>query len=235
MMSIAVVDDDDRVLARFTSILERYFGAENYVQQDFSNGQEFIDSLAGGLPNIVFMDIEMKLMNGKDAVHKLREKDINESTFVIYVSSHTDQLVSFFSLHPFDFLVKPFSDEDVFAILRKISDRISKDNKTCTLMIDRKEVGIHVSDVIWVQSQGHRLEVKTCTGEKSYYCYGKLNDFYRSLEELSDDFIRIHTSYVVNRKYITKFTQSEVFVKEQAFPISTKYKMEMTMKLHERL
>ena len=53
MISISVVDDDYQTIAKFTAILERYYGTGNYIQQDFTNGREFVESLSEGLPNIV--------------------------------------------------------------------------------------------------------------------------------------------------------------------------------------
>ncbi|MBR4605754.1 MAG: response regulator transcription factor [Lachnospiraceae bacterium] len=235
MISISVVDDDCQTIAKFTAILERYYGTGNYIQQDFTNGREFVESLSEGLPNIVFMDIEMDFMNGEDAVRKLREKDINECTFVVYVSSHTERLAPFFALHPFDFLVKPFKDKAVYEILDKINERMDKEKKTCTLIIDRKEVSIPVNDIMWIQSQGHRLEVKVSTSEVPLYCYGKLNDLYLELEAICDDFLRVHASYAVNRRYITKFMHNEVYLKDKVFPVSVRFRTEVTMKLHERL
>lgn len=235
MMTIAVVDDDYKMLAKFSEILGRYYGTGNVIQQDYVNGLEFVRSLSEGLPNIVFMDIEMDVMNGREAIEKLREKDRNENTFVVFISSHTDKLVPFFSLHPFDFLVKPFSDKEVFAVLDKIKEHMEKDRKTITLIIDRKEVNIPVSDVKWVQSLAHRLEIKTCTSEEPLYCYEKLNTFYPKLEAASDDFLRIHASFAVNKRYITRFTQKEIYVNDQVFTISLKFRAEVIMKLHERL
>ena len=95
MITIAIVDDDYKMLAKFSEILGRYYGTGNVIQQDYVNGLEFVRSLSEGLPNIVFMDIEMDLMDGREAIEKLREKDRNENTFVVFISSHTDKLVPF--------------------------------------------------------------------------------------------------------------------------------------------
>ncbi|MBQ2099603.1 MAG: response regulator transcription factor [Lachnospiraceae bacterium] len=234
-MTIAIVDDDYQILARLTGILDQYYGARNYELQEYSDGLEFIQSLSEGLPDIVFMDIEMNVIDGREAVKKLRERDAAENTYVVYVSSHTEQLAAFFSLHPFDFLVKPFEDAAVRAILNRIRERMESSKKTCKLIIDRKEVNVAINDIMWVQSLGHRLEVKTRSGEEPLYCYGKLNELYEKLEATCDDFLRIHASFLVNRRFITKYTQREVYIKDQAFAISTKFRSDVIIKLHERL
>ena len=97
------------------------------------------------------------------------------------------------------------------------------EKKTLTLTIERKEISIPIRDIMWLQSQAHRVEVKTCTREAPFYSYGKLNDLFQQLEGICDDFLRIHSSFVVNRRYITKFTQSDVFIENQVFSISYKF------------
>lgn len=235
MLRIAIVDDDYRVIAGLTDILSGYYGAGKYIQDDYANGLEFVQSLKENCPDIVFMDIEMGLMDGKDAVKRLRELDAYENTYVIYVSSHTDNLTSLFALHPFDFIVKPFTQEDVFRVLDKISEHIVDDAKTLQLMVNRKEMKIPVNDIMWVQSLAHRLEIKLVGLQDPMYSYCKLNDLAEQLEALSQDFMRIHTSYIINRRYVTKYTQSMMYIEDVEFPISRKYRTEITMKIHERL
>lgn len=233
MLHISIVDDDYRIVAQLTDILRQYYGAGNYTQEDYSNGLEFEQALRESHPDIVFMDIEMEPVNGEEAVRKLRETDVNENVFVIFISSHTEQLAPLFSLHPFDFLVKPVKAVDVTKLLDKIKARQENRKRTVSLVIGRKEVHLPAGDIMWIQSEGHRLEIRTCTEEVPLYHYGKLNDLYSGLEEISPDFLRIHASYVVNRKFITKFTQDTVFIQEKEFPISKKYRAEITLKIHE--
>ena len=235
MLHISIVDDDYRIIAQLTDILRKYYGAGNYTQEDYSNGQEFEQALGESHPDIVFMDIEMEPVNGEEAVRKLRETDVNENVYVIFISSHTERLAPLFSLHPFDFLVKPVKADDVTKILDKIKARQEKRKRTVPLVIGRKEVHLPVGDILWIQSEGHRLEIRTRTEEVPLYHYGKLNDLYFRLAEISPDFLRIHASYVVNRKFITKFTQDTVFIQEKEFPISKKYRAEITIKIHEGL
>ena len=235
MLHISIVDDDYRVIAQLTDILRQYYAAEGYTQEDYSNGLEFCQSLGENCPDIVFMDIEMEPVNGKEAVKKLREADVNENVFVIFISSHTEQLAPLFSLHPFDFLVKPFDTADVKEILDKIKLRLAKRKRTISLVIGRKELHLPADDIMWIQSVGHRLELQTSAEETPLCHYGKLKDLYSELAEISPDFLRIHASYVVNRKYITKYTQDTIFIREKAFPISAKYRTEITLKIHEGL
>ena len=192
MHRIAIVDDDNRITLKISAILEKYYGKNSYMEEEYANGAEFIQEFTEFRPNIVFMDIEMDQMNGEEAVRILREWDIHENVFVVYVSSHQECLAPLFALHPFDFLLKPFSEEDMIAILQKIRRKMDRQKNTLTFVADRKEMTVHVEDIVWIQSVAHRLEIKLCTEENPVYSYGKLNDLWPKLEGMGEDFLRIH-------------------------------------------
>lgn len=235
MLHIAVVDDDYRVLAEITEIIRMYYKETEYEQFDFSNGLEFVHSLEQYRYDIVFMDIEMEFMNGAEAIKRLREKDKQESTYVIFISSHTDHLIPLFSLHPYDYLVKPFDKSKVMEILSKITEEVQDDYNVITLTVNRKTESFPVSDIMVIESMGHFLKIAMKSQTDDLICYMKLSQLEKKLGELSSDFLRIHVSFLVNRRYITKYTQKSVFVMDKEYPISLRYRERITEKIHERL
>lgn len=62
------------------------------------------------------------------------------------------------------------------------------------------------------------------TAEKRYIVYKSLTEI---LEELGEEFIRIHKSYVINKSKIKFFTKEQVQIGEQSLPIGKKYKTEI--------
>lgn len=235
MHRIAIVDDDNRITLKISAILEKYYGKNSYIEEEYVDGAEFIREFSEFRPNIVFMDIEMCQMNGEEAVRRLREWDIHENVFVVYVSSHQECLAPLFALHPFDFLVKPFCEEDVMRLLVKIQKKMELQKNTLTFIVDRKEITVHVEDIVWIQSIAHKLEIKLCTELNPIYTYGKLNDLWSKLESMGDGFLRIHASFVVNRSFVTKYTQKAVYIGEREIPVSAKYRSEVTRRIFETM
>ena len=235
MHRIAIVDDDNRIAIKISAILEKYYGKNSYMEEEYVNGAEFIREFPEFRPNIVFMDIEMGQMNGEEAVRRLREWDIHENVFVVYVSSHQECLAPLFALHPFDFLVKPFCDEDVIRVLKKIQKKMERQKTSLTFIADRKEITVHVEDIVWIQSIAHKLEIKLCTEMIPIYTYGKLNDLWSKLESMGDEFLRIHASFVVNRSFVTKYTQKAVYIDKMEIPVSAKYRSEVMRRIFETL
>lgn len=84
MIRIAVVEDEDKEIECLRSGIETYFGevGEEHSVDVFHDGMEFIDACRGKY-DIVFMDIEMPLLNGYKTAQKLREKDADAAIIVL--------------------------------------------------------------------------------------------------------------------------------------------------------
>jgi len=233
MINIAVVDDDPYILSQLSNIFQRYFQDVNYKQDDYYDGIEFVNSLSEESYDIVFMDIEMQHMSGKTAIETLRAVDEHEKVYVIYISAHTDRVVDLFKLHPFDFLEKPLVPEQIINVLDKILAKRNTDNQYISLIINRKEVCLPVSDIMWIQSYGHKLLIKINGQNEECCCYMKLDVLFTRLKEISSSFMRIHASYVVNRQFVKKYMKHTVLIDEVELPISQKYSSAITYLISE--
>ena len=234
MFYIAVVDDDYRSTADITKVLEEFYKEDEYEQDDFKDGLEFVKSIEGQMRyDIVFMDIEMEGMNGDEAIHRLRAIDIDENTYVVFVSSHTDNLTGLFSLHPFDFITKPIDPGQVTAVLRKIRTSMMNERTKITVIENRKEVEVCLSDIKYIQSEAHKIRIFLRGATEPVICYMKLDDLQKKIQEQSSDFIRTHASFLVNRCYVSRYLKTEVLIGDIEIPISSKYRNEMMSIIHK--
>ena len=64
---VAVVDDDEPL----RRALARLIGASSYRVKTYSSGEEFLASLAAGLPACLILDMHMTGMTGLDIAHRL--------------------------------------------------------------------------------------------------------------------------------------------------------------------
>lgn len=234
MIHIAVIDDDYRTIADITQALVNFYGKDEYDQDDFKDGLEFTRNLGSPVKyDIVFVDIEMEHMNGEETIRKLREIDINENIYVIYVSSHTDNLYNLFSLHPFDFIVKPIDYDRVAEVLRKISTSMMDRRAEITVIENRKEVRIRLSEIKYIQSEAHKIKIILNTSSEPISCYMKMDSLHKKIQEKSSDFIRVHASFIVNRCYVSRYLKNAVLIGNVEIPISNRYRNEMMSNIHK--
>lgn len=231
-MRIAVVDDDPYIISQITCMLSSYWNEKEYVQDDFVNGYEFIKSIHQYEYNIVFMDIEMNNIDGVEAIKQLREIDINESVYVIFVSSHVDNLHNLFRFHPFGFIKKPVLYEDIANILLSIENHIQKKQEYISIIVERKNVIVSLYDIVFIQSEKHKLSLFLNSGTV-LDCYMKMDSLEKVIKSKVHYFLRIHTSYLVNKHYIELYKRESISLKGSELPISRKYRESVLKNFHE--
>jgi CheY-like chemotaxis protein len=86
-----------------------------------SNGQEVFDALKGEMFDIIFMDIEMPVMNGIEATKKLKADPKYRDIPVIALTAHNlEEFNEMFENTGFDGLLeKPYSCEGISEVLAK--------------------------------------------------------------------------------------------------------------------
>jgi len=107
---------DDSILAR--KQLKDYITAlGGRIFIDAVNGQDAIDKYQSEKPDIVFLDIVMPVKDGIAAIQEIR--DLNPNACIIMVSSvgTIQQLKAAIDAGAKDFIQKPFSGEQIAAVL----------------------------------------------------------------------------------------------------------------------
>jgi two-component system, OmpR family, response regulator ChvI len=118
MPMIAVVDDDQNILASVSLTLE----AEGYGTVMYADGRSALDGLQSDPPDLAILDIKMPRMDGMETLRRLREKS---DVPVIFLTSKAEEIDELFALKmgADDFVRKPFSRrlllERIKAVLRR--------------------------------------------------------------------------------------------------------------------
>lgn len=120
---VAIVEDDLKASKTLEGYLERY-GQENEMQfriQTFAHPLLFLEPYSANY-DLVYMDIQMPLMNGMDAAHRLRELD--PKVALVFVTSLTQYAIEGYQVNAMDYIVKPFNYFDFALKLTRILERI---------------------------------------------------------------------------------------------------------------
>ena len=104
MISISLVEDDDQLRTNISDYLKST--GEFVCLSGYSNGEEALNKLPFDGPQIVLMDIDLKLMSGIECVHKLKPL-MPESLFIMLTAfGETDKIFEALSAGACGYLLK---------------------------------------------------------------------------------------------------------------------------------
>ncbi len=210
MFKIAICDDDYTIASYIESFVlpESINNGLRADTEIFSDGSTLLKSLKNGNRyNLIFLDIEMKEMDGISTAREIRKFD--KTVILIYVSSYDNYLKELFEVEPFRFISKPIDPEIFKEYFRDACQRFL-DNSTFFQFTFNKEIHkIPLKDIVYFESRNRSIYIHLSDGSSVYF-YGKLNDVEKELKNSRLIFLRIHQSYYVNYIYVTKMNFSYI-------------------------
>jgi two-component system response regulator ChvI len=118
MATIALVDDDENILASVSIALE----SEGHKVKTYADGSAAFQDIAASPPDLVISDIKMPVMDGMELLKKIRQ---NSELPLIFLTSKDEEIdeVLGLTMGADDYVKKPFSQrlllERVKAVLRR--------------------------------------------------------------------------------------------------------------------
>src|SRR5574344_3090327 len=106
-MKIAIVDNELESTALLRRFLEQFQEERKlppFLVATYANGLDFLEGFDGSF-DLVFMDIEMPVMDGLTAAKKMRLKD--PSVLLIFVTKMAQFAVNGYEVNAMDFMLKP--------------------------------------------------------------------------------------------------------------------------------
>ncbi len=208
MYVIGICDDGENTCALIESMLLQ-FAEEKKIQveiQIWYSGEEIKDYLKrGGSLDILFLDIELLKMTGIEVGSYIRNVLDDMRLQIIYISGKASYALELFKTQPMDFLVKPILQEHINRVMETAIRIVEKRNKRFEFRQGRDQYYLPMGEIVYLESAGRK--VKIVTKRKTYEIYGRLKDV---AKELSEDFLMIHQSYVINREYVLRYSYESV-------------------------
>lgn len=118
---ILIVDDDTKLLA----FVARQLRAESYTVETAMDGQECLDKAAEWSPNLIVLDLSMPVMDGIQALGRLREW-FEGSILILSATDEETKKVQALDLGADDYLTKPFGMQELLARVRSALRRASQ-------------------------------------------------------------------------------------------------------------
>lgn len=218
MLKAVLIDDDQSNLDGLQSKLTKHCPRVE-VAALCTNGAEGIHAIETLKPDIVFLDIEMPVMNGFVMLQQLEYRDFE----LIFVTAYDHYAIKAIRYSAMDYLVKPVIADELVAAVEKAEAARTRhqapqqmelllemlQTKTPRLLTIPSTDGlkfINIEEIAHLEASNN-YTVICLTGNRKFLVSRTLKDFEDLLPR--DRFVRIHQSYIINKYCIDRYIRGE--------------------------
>jgi DNA-binding LytR/AlgR family response regulator len=226
MIRCVIIDDEP--LAR--ECIAGYIQESNFLQLagTGSNPVELTAILDREPVDLIFLDIEMPIMNGIEFI-----KMTPNPPMIIITTAYPSYALEGFQLDVLDYLVKPITftrffkaankAKDYHKLLQSSANQKGEEQDFFFIKCDYKYEKIYFADILFIQAMQNYITIHTTKGKYVTLLYLK------SIEERLDGtaFIRVHKSYIISINKIHAIENNEVIIQSFRIPISRNYQTEV--------
>lgn len=241
MVKILIIDDENAAGNILKILIEKHITVATEIKY-CSNAKDALELLKTFTPSLVMLDIEMPGMNGFDFLNLATENEFD----VIFTTAYDQYAIKAIRFSALDYLLKPI---EVLDLKNAINRHIIKQQTQGQQLL----VSNLLSNLQQKDPKNFKLALSTLEGvfffepEEILYCEGE-NNYTRftfikhkpmlvskTLGEYEDllgehGFLRIHKSYMVNAKYVSKVDrEGSVMMNDGKQLVISKRRKEMVM------
>ncbi len=222
MLKIAIVDDEKQFIQKFSGLVKDACSKNSieYEVEIFNDGYALLERY--NKFHLIFLDIEMPLIDGVSVAEKINELRIsNDIPFIVFVTGRDSMVFKALKSYPYSFIRKSDLEDDLTKCIIKVNEKIIPKNKTLTIHSGRNDIILNVKDIIYLEKQKNYVIYHLA--KQDYTVRSNIDREYEKLKKFG--FIRPHIGYIVNNEYITGFSNNSIIIDNNTFiPINKKYK-----------
>lgn len=160
-MRIAIVDDLAAERALLKERLDRQLCRRSIQAEllEFESGEDFLRAAEQQPFTAAFLDIYMAGMSGMETARALRKTDA--ACLLIFTTTSTDHALEGFRVRALQYLVKPFTEADIDALLEELLARVPQPDKYMELRTDGSVVRLPYCDIVYAEHFAHQIYVHT--------------------------------------------------------------------------
>jgi len=209
--STLIIDDEPLAIKRLEKLLLNFPESINIIGFSKHGGEaknqiEFLE------PDLIFLDIEMPVLNGFELIEALEKIPL-----IVFCTAHDEYALKAFETNSIDYLVKPVrlerlektitklkqfknknTSHDILKVVQELSaQKKQKQMTSITVKKEDKLIFIKLNDITYFEATDKYVSIETNKGtfltEKSL----------TQLEiQLPNYFLRVHRAYIINTNFV---------------------------------
>ena len=210
-LNVAVCDDEKEQTERITAVVRAWADREGHrcVLRTFASSEEFLFEYGSDSSyDILLLDVEMGDISGISLAKKIRKE--NNRSEIIFITSHFEFVGEGYEVDALHYLLKPIPEEKLCEVLSKAAEKLSEEPPSVVITCDGETVKLYESEILYVESFLHYIMIHT--KEKAYKIKENISLFE---EKLSEDFFRVHRSYLISLKHIVRISRACVLLDDR--------------------
>jgi two-component system, LytTR family, response regulator len=213
-----LIDDEEHCITTLLWSLKEYC-SDVKVVATARNGADGIFLINHHKPDLIFLDIEMPIMNGIDMLEEMN--DINFD--IIFVTAYDRYAVNAIRLNALDYLLKPVDKDELINAIDRVKQKQtlttkkqieklneSRKNKISDRIALSTQAGlqfIKLTDIMRIEGDGNYCYF-FLSDKKKILISKKLGDVENTLMD-NDMFFRSHKSHIINLRYVERYVRGE--------------------------
>ena len=218
-----IIDDEPpaiQLLEKYTSMIDQL----EVVDTCLSAVKAF-DLLKDREVDLMFLDIQMPVLNGLDFI-----KTLKNPPAIIITTAYREYALDGYDLDIIDYLLKPIAFDRFLKAVDRFRERntsqvienqsIAKTPDHIFFNVNRTHHKVILNDILYIESLKDYVRIHT--KNEKLVVKGNLGSI---MKELPDErFVRIHRSFAIAPAYVKSFNQSEVEIFDIKLPIGVSYR-----------
>lgn len=220
-LKVAICDDNPKITEELNKML---FDYNPYLFDTYTyyNPLKLLNHFQEENFDFFILDIEMDEMSGIDLAKKIREQGVFSP--IVFLTSYKEYMEDVFQVQTFDYLLKPLTKERLTQVLDKLKRHLVTSEKYFIFSLNKVTHKIPTKNIVFFEKDKRQVIIHT--SEETYKPYMTTDDVQ---EQLGNEFVQIHASFIINCSFIKELGRNFILIKHKSeyieLPISRRFKV----------
>ncbi len=221
VIKVAICDDVPIIAKEIEELLLEY-DSSLFEMDIFYNPLRLIESLEENTYDMFILDMEFPNLSGLEIAETIRGN--NYTSPIIFITSFKEYMEKAFKVNTFDYILKPVTKSKLHNALNRAIKYLDLNESKFTFTFNKVFYSLPFSDIIYFEKYKRKVFIHTPSDTYETILHTKA-----LLSKVNDNCVQVHTSFVVNVRYIKQVRNNTVTMKVNDkqtvdIPISRKFK-----------